>query len=147
MTKLTDHFTLEELTHSDTAIRRGIDNMPPPAILKVLTLSAEKMELARALLGHPITVNSGFRAPLVNKLIGGAKNSGHMSGYAIDFTCPGFGTPKDIVKFLATQPTFVFDQLIQEGTWVHVSFAPASRREILTAHFGKSGTTYTKGLT
>lgn len=145
--KLTDHFTLEEMIHSDTAIRRGIDNIPPPAILNQLILTASKMEVARALLGHPITVSSGFRNELVNKLVGGSSKSDHKQGYAVDFTCPGFGTPKEIVKFLASQPTFVFDQMIHEGTWVHVSFAPASRREILTAHFGKSGTTYTKGLT
>lgn len=145
--KLTEHFSMEELITSDTALRRGIDQTPPPAVAQALRDTASQMEVVRALLGNrPIIVNSGYRSPMLNKIVGGAANSDHLRGMAVDFTCPEFGTPLEIVKFLASQPTLQFDQLIQEGTWVHISFAPGLRREILTAHFGPAGTTYSKGV-
>lgn len=146
-TMLSQHFSLDEFTHSDTAIRRSIDQTPPPVVLKNLAVAASQMELVRTLLGgKAIHVNSGYRSPVLNHAVGGAVNSAHLTGYAVDFTCADYGTPKQIVQMLAACPILTFDQIIQEGTWVHISFAPAARREILTAHFGQGGTTYTKGV-
>ena len=68
-----------------------------------------------------------------------------MAGYAADFVCPDFGSPLKIVKALAATG-IQFDKLIQEGTWVHISFAPEARRQLLTAHFGPNGTSYTAGV-
>jgi hypothetical protein len=69
-----------------------------------------------------------------------------MDGYAIDFTCPEFGTPAEIVRALVNSD-IRFDQVIAEGNWAHVSFAPAMRRSILVAHFNPGEkTTYTQGL-
>lgn len=144
---LSAHFTLDELVHSDTAIRRGIDQTPPPVVLNNLTRTASQMELVRTLLGgKPIRINSGYRSPALNKAVGGASSSAHLTGRAVDFVCPEFGTPKEVAQMLAGCPILTFDQIIQEGTWVHISFDPAGRREILTAHFAGGGVTYSKGL-
>lgn len=143
---LTDHFTLEELTFSSTAQRNNIDNTPSLDIVTHLTIAAKGMEQVRALLGNlPIHVDSGYRCPGVNVLVGGAANSAHMTGYAVDFICPGYGTPEDIVKAIEAS-SLVFDQCIQEGTWVHISFDPRARMHVMTAHFGPGGTTYTAGV-
>ncbi len=146
MTQLSQNFTLAELTASDTAVRLGIDQTPTGDIVAVLARTAEQMEIVRKLLGNkPIRVNSGYRSPVLNAAIGGSRTSAHCTGYAVDFVCPDFGTPKDIAKHLS-ESAISFDQLIYEGTWVHISFQPTMRRQVLTAHFGKGPTTYTQGV-
>jgi len=143
---LTPHFSLAELTFSATAQRRQIDNSPPPSVLRNLNQLAVGLEDVRAALdGLPIRINSGYRCPALNRAVGGARLSAHMSGHAADFVCPDFGSPLEIVRTLAASD-IQFDKLIQEGTWVHISFAPAARRQLLTAHFGPGGTTYSAGV-
>jgi len=129
---LTKNFSLDELTRSDTAIRLGIDQTPPPVVLKNLQSTAENMEIVRALLGHPVRVSSGFRSLALNRALKSEDTSEHIVGMAVDFTCPGFGTPKEVAEFLAKQPTLKFNQLIYEGTWIHISFSPTFKREVLT---------------
>ena len=141
---LTDHFTLEELMASDTAPRLGIDNTPPPGIVPNLQVLATNLELIRALLAHPLRINSGFRCPALNAAIKGSPVSDHMTGFAADFICPEFGPPIDVVHAIVAS-NIKFDQCIQEGTWTHLSFAPALRRQVMTAHFGPNGTQYTRG--
>lgn len=145
MTRLSPHFTLEELTFSQTAQRKGIDNAPSIEIVAHLTTLAEGLEKVRSLLGEPIHITSGYRCQLLNAAIGGARHSAHMAGYAADFVCPGFGSPLQIVKAIA-QSDIAFDQCIQEGTWVHISFDPAMRREVLTANFHQGEAYYTEGV-
>ena len=143
--KLTEHFTLEELTFSPTAERQKINNTPSLEAVAHMTTLAEGLEKVRALLGGPIRISSGYRSPELNSVIRGAKNSAHMDGYAVDFVCPSFGNPKDVVRAIAAS-AIEFDQCIYEGTWVHISFDPDMRRQVLTAHFGQGGTTYTEGV-
>lgn len=141
---LSEHFTLEELTVSPTAQRLGINNDANPTIVANLMRLVDGLEKVRTLLGYPLRINSGFRCQALNAAIGGASNSQHMAGMAADFTCVEFGGPISIVR--AIQASGIeFDQLIQEGTWVHISFAPVNRRQVLTAHFGAGGTTYSQG--
>jgi hypothetical protein len=141
--KLSRHFALEELTHSQTAARNGLDNTPSAQVKANLVHTAKGLEKIRALLGsRPLLISSGYRSPAVNALVGGSENSAHMTGYAVDFICPGFGSPLGICKLLASQASFQFDQIIQEGTWVHISFDPRSRRQLLT----KSGSGFTPGI-
>ena len=142
---LTEHFTLEELTFSPTAERQKINNTPSLEAVAHMTTLAEGLEKVRALLGGPIRISSGYRSPELNAAIRGARNSAHMAGYAADFTCPSFGNPKDVVRAIAAS-AIEFDQCIYEGTWVHISFDPDMRRQVLTAHFGQGGTTYTEGV-
>ena len=145
MTPLSDHFTLEELTHSSTAQRLGIDNAPSPAIRANLMLLARGLETVRLVTGHPLHIDSGYRCQALNRAVGGAEHSAHMDGWAADFTCPEFGTPAEIVAEVIRQKVS-FDKIIQEGTWVHISFDPARRGAVMTAHFGPQGTTYTEGV-
>lgn len=143
--KLSPNFRLDELTFSATAQRLCIDNTPDARITSHLVALAAGLEQVRVLLGdRPIRINSGYRCPALNKAVGGAANSAHMLGYAADFTCAEFGPPLEIVRALQ-RSRLDFDQVIQEGTWVHVSFAPTARRQVLTAHFGQGGTTYSMG--
>lgn len=137
---LTKHFTLESLIFSQTAGRVGIDNTPPEDVIEHLKFAAMHMETIRYLLGDkPIIVSSGYRSPELNRAIGGATNSAHQFGYAIDFTCPEFGTPFAIAQFLEGKP-INYDQLIYEfRDWVHISFDPRNRKQSLTIFSGAQG--------
>lgn len=133
--QLTEHFSLEELTHSDTANARGIDNEPPPEILANLVKTAELLEEVRRLLGGPITVTSGYRSPALNAAVGGVTKSAHLTGQAADFGCPGFGDPLKVCHAIAAS-SIAFDQLIHEWVggahWVHIAWRDDPRRELLT---------------
>lgn len=127
--KLSEHFSLEEMIVTQV---RGATNTVPLSLLPAVKDTAERMEEVRKLLGNaPITVTSGYRSPFVNKIVGGSITSAHMSGRAVDFICPSFGTPFEVAKAIAASD-IVFDQLIYEETWVHISFDPKARREVLT---------------
>jgi zinc D-Ala-D-Ala carboxypeptidase len=141
---LTEHFTLDELTVSETAARKGIDNDPPPAVLERLKYTARGLEHIRLILGVPLIITSGYRSPALNAEVGGSNNSQHTRGEAADFIAPRFGTPLEVCNAL-TASDVRFDQLIWEGGWVHVSFTDARtpRREILT---WKRGQGYSVGL-
>jgi hypothetical protein len=132
--KLSENFTLDELTFSQTAVRHNINNNPSSSVKNNLRTLAENLEKIRTLLGHPIRISSGFRCMELNRKIGGSVNSAHMDGLAADFTCAKFGKPIDIVKALFKSGIKV-DQVICEGTWVHVSFDPKMRQQFLTATF------------
>lgn len=128
---LSEHFSLEEATHSDTAIRLGINNQPDARQLENMKKAAIGMEQVRALLGKSISVNSWIRLPAVNVAVGGSKVSSHMDGWAIDFVSP-FGTPHAVCKAIEASG-IKFDQMIHEyGKWTHISFAPEMRQQKLT---------------
>jgi hypothetical protein len=132
MSNLSEHFTLEEATFSDTAVRQGIDNQPSATQYSNMTIAAEGMEKVRALLGKSIKVNSWLRLPAVNVAVGGSKVSSHMDGWAIDFTCAGFGDPLAVCKAIEASG-IKFDQMIHEyGRWTHISFAPEMRQQKMT---------------
>jgi hypothetical protein len=138
MTYLFTHFTLDELTHSQTAARQGIDNTPDPATLERLKATAYGMELVRKELGNkPILISSGYRSAALNAAVGGSQGSQHLLGQAVDFTCPTFGTPAEIVRKLVDSD-IQFDQVIVEfSRWVHISFSDRNRRHALV--IDKSG--------
>lgn len=129
---LSNNFTLEEATFSETATRLGISNQPSEAQLENMKKAAEGMEKVRALLGKSIHVNSWLRLPEVNVAVGGSKISSHMDGWAIDFVCKGFGNPLAVCKIIEASG-IQFDQMIHEyATWTHISFAPEMRGQKLT---------------
>ena len=144
-TPLNAHFTLEELCFSSVAVRLGIDNTPDEEIVAHLRVLAQGLERVRALLGHPMHIDSGYRCGALNAAVKGSKTSAHTRGYAADFICAAYGEPLQIVQTVA-RSNIAFDQCIQEGTWVHISFDPRLRKEVLTAHFGPDGTRYTPGV-
>lgn len=135
MTMLTPHFTLAEFTDSQTAARKGLANVPPVGSPERHNLqrTAEVMEEVRTILGDkPILISSGYRSPAVNKAVGGSKSSAHMSGLAVDFSCPGFGAPLAICKALEPHMRKLgIDQLIHEfGTWVHLGLSAGAPRHM-----------------
>ena len=145
---LTDHFTLERLTHSDYAVRNNIDNTPNADQIENLKTLAQTLERVQKLLGGEIHVNSGYRCLKLNAALKGSQNppSAHLEGYAADFTCPSFGTPLEICTAISKN-RIPFDQLILEfGAWTHISVNPRMRQEVLTAHFTNGKVTYTQGL-
>lgn len=127
------YFTEAELLFSSYAIRHGLDNTPKVQERANLLMTAQRMDDVRELLRHPVTILSGYRAPKVNKGVGGAQHSQHMLGQAMDFLCPGFGTPREIAEHIAAS-AIPFDQMILEyDRWVHISFVPVHPRgEVLT---------------
>ena len=144
--KLSEHFSLDELTASETALRKGIDNTAPPVITEKLRMLAATLEQVRSLLGNnSIRISSGYRCLALNRAIGSGDLSAHVLGYAVDFTCPNFGKPKEVANKIAESP-IKFDQLIYEGTWVHLSVDPRNRREVLTATFKNGKASYSKGI-
>lgn len=144
---LTEHFTLEEFTTSEVALRKGLDNTPTPEVMANLALLAETMEKVRAVVNCAIHVNSAYRSAKVNAAVGGATNppSAHVTGEACDFTAPEFGSPKAVALAIIAAG-IEFDQLIWEGTWVHLSIKESMRGQVLTAHFGNGKVTYTQGI-
>lgn len=138
--QLTEHFTLEEFTRSATAALKGISNKPDAVQLTNLQTVAHKMELVRSILGNnPIIISSGFRSEELNKVVGGSNTSSHSQGLAVDFTCPKFGTVKEVCAALKSS-NLKFDQVIYEQgrtNWCHIGFGEKMRREILSWKIGK----------
>lgn len=125
MTFLTDHFSFDEVTHSETAARLGIDNDLPIELIDAVRNTAKGMEQVRYAVGsRPVSVSSWYRSPAVNKAVGSkSKNSQHTKGEAVDFICPAFGSPAAICKALLGFRNFIkWDQLILEHTWIHISW-------------------------
>jgi zinc D-Ala-D-Ala carboxypeptidase len=128
--QLSAHFSLEELTRSDTAARLGIANDPTPEHLANLRHLAEQMETVRALFDKPIGISSGYRNPQVNRAVGGVSNSAHALGHAADFHVDGLDDLA-AAKRIRDSP-LKFDQLIYEkGRCVHISFDPAMREQVM----------------
>lgn len=145
---ITPNFSLSEFVESDTATRLALGNTPTPEVLSNLRLVLiPGMQAIRDLLAVPVIIKSGYRGRLLNAAVRGAPSSQHITGNAADFVAPAFGSPKIVCEYLVRNMDVVkFDQLIQEGTWVHVSFANHRRNEVLTAHFSAAGVSYTRGL-
>ncbi len=143
--QLSPNFTYEEAISSDTATRSGIVNRPLPSVLKNMKIAAEGMELVRSALNCPIIVSSWFRSMALNRKLGSKDTSDHVVGWAIDFKAPQYGDPKKVCKKIIAEG-IKFDQLIYEGTWVHISFNPRMRGDVLTAVFSSNGVSYKKGI-
>ncbi|MBW3498887.1 D-Ala-D-Ala carboxypeptidase family metallohydrolase [Janthinobacterium sp. NKUCC08_JDC] len=142
---LSPHFSLAELVASQVATRKGIDNTPAAAVVANLTRLAAMLEQVRALVGMPIAISSGYRSPALNKVVGGAGNSAHVLGLAADISTTKLA-PKALA-LLIRQSDIAFDQLIYEGTWVHIGLsAGAPRRQVLTAKFAGGGVNYVAGI-
>jgi hypothetical protein len=137
--QLSEHFSLAEMTVSANAARLGLSNAPPPEIMPRLKAVAGQLERVRELLGgKPIRITSAYRSAAVNTAAGGAKASAHLAGWAVDFVCPDYGSPLAVAERIE-RSSLTFDQLIHEhGVWVHLSFDPRRREEVLT--IDKAGT-------
>jgi hypothetical protein len=118
---LTPHFTLEELTASETAERNGWDNSPNDAELANLTRLADFLEQVKVVLdGKPIMISSGLRTKKVNDAVGSKDSSQHRTGCACDFRVPGMAPDEVVRKIMASG--IAFDQVIREfDRWTHIS--------------------------
>lgn len=151
MTKLTEHFNLSEMTVSPTAKRLGLSNNPTPEHIENMRYCCEKiLEPVRAKFG-PVTINSSYRAPAVNKAVGGSNTSQHVNGQAIDFEVKGVDN-KTVADWVADN--LEFDQVILEfysagdknSGWVHASIKKegGNRKVRMIASKSKAGgTVYT----
>jgi hypothetical protein len=138
---LSPNFTLEELTYSETAQRKGLDNTPSEEIKANLVRLARFLEEVRRVLGRPILINSAYRSIAVNESVGSKSTSQHCLGCAADIRVPGL-TPNDIIKLLL-KTNIEYDQIIREfDSWVHISipnkFADKPRKMALI--IDKAGT-------
>ena len=139
---LTKHFTLEELTFSETAERNGWDNTPNDAELENLKRLAEFLEEVKAALGgRPVMVSSGFRCKQVNDAVGSRDTSQHRIGCAVDFRVPKL-TPDEVVRIIISAG-LPYDQVIREfDRWTHVSIpnTPNSKPRNQALIIDKQGT-------
>lgn len=144
--KLTEHFFEAEVSITS---HKGVDNTPSIEALINAKYVAHKMERVRHLLkDNVITVLSWYRSKKLNKLVGGSKKSDHLQALALDFICLGFGSPRQVcIALIPHMKELGINQLIYEGTWVHISFSiPPSvpKHQVLT--YVKRSKTYLTGL-
>jgi len=134
---------LAEVTRSETAKRRKIDNAPTDEHIENLKiLAANIFQPMRDHFGKPIYISSGYRSEALNKAIKGSKTSQHCKGEAIDIDNDNANngvTNRDIFEFI--RDNLKFDQLINEfpvkgnPSWVHVSYSKTQQRnQILKAY-------------
>lgn len=132
------YFSIEELCASDIAERKKIDNTPnADARLRMQRLIEQLLDPIRAAWGGPITVNSGYRCPELNRAVGGVATSQHLKGEAADITVGSQEANKqlfDLIVRLREDGRIAFDQLIDESnySWLHISFkATGNRNQVL----------------
>ena len=122
MTQLSEHFTLEELSHSDIAVRLGIDNTPPIDLYDNLRRLCVLLESVRKTIGKPILINSGYRSMALNQVVKGQTMSQHLIGCAADIRITGM-TPDEVIQAIKYSD-IQFDQMIREfDSWTHISVA------------------------
>lgn len=128
------HFKLEEFTRSATAEKFNIDNTPNDYVIYNLDkLVVNVLDTLREAFGSPIKVTSGYRSYLLNKMVGGVKNSQHMSGKAADIVPIG----KSFDEFVKFVEEWIkdkeFDQCILESKgksrWIHISYDDGHNRK------------------
>jgi zinc D-Ala-D-Ala carboxypeptidase len=151
--KLSQYVSLSEVTKSDTATKRGIDNSPTPEHLENLkVICTEVFDKVREHFDVPIFISSGYRSAALNKAIGGSATSDHNLGKALDLDQDFKGngvTNKQVFDYI--KQNLDFDQLIWEfgsndnPDWVHVGYRKgANRKQILRAKKVGSKTVYEK---
>ena len=130
--KLSEHFTLGELCKTKT----GIENVPNKVQVENLKRLCQWLEHLRIKRNEPIFINSGYRSPLVNKAVGGATNSNHLTGCAVDIHVTRM---EQLIRYAAIlldisdERQEDFDELLLErspkGTyWLHFAVRPSGNR-------------------
>ena len=150
MENISKHISYKEATRSNTALRRGIDNIPDVEEIENMKLIAEKIfEPLRKWVGGPIKINSFYRSPELNVAIGGSKKSQHCHGQAIDID-DTYGHRSNASMFKHIRYNMDFDQIIWEfgddknPAWVHVSYVSEekNRHRCLQAYKENGKTKY-----
>jgi len=150
---LTKNFTLSELTKSETALRKGLNNEPNQEVISNLQLLADNvLQPVREHYNKGIKVNSGYRSPEVNASVGGSKTSDHCKGQAADIEIPGVSNAelaeyiKNNLKFTQLILEF-YTQGVPDSGWVHVSYDSSNLKcQTLTAVKQNGKTVYLNGI-
>ena len=145
---ISKHISYKEGVHSNTAIRRGIDNTPTDDQLYFMEIVAEEVfEPLREWVGGPIKINSFYRCPELNTAIGGSATSQHCKGQAIDID-DTFGKATNAEMYNFIKEHLDFDQMIWEfgdddnPAWVHVSYvSPEKNRNRCLKAYKENGKT------
>ena len=141
---LSDHFSLWELTKSQTAIRNGIDNTPDEESIKNLKEVCTKiLEPVRTHYDRPFTPSSGYRCWSLNRLLGSSDRSQHITGEAVDFEVPGISN-MDVARWMINE--LDYDQLILEfykepdphSGWIHCSYVGINNRNKAQRYDGRT---------
>ena len=130
--KLSEHFSLRELTKTNT----GIDNVPDEEQVNNLKRVCQWLERLRSKRNEPIIINSGYRSPQVNRAMGGAPNSNHLTGCAVDIHVSGM---EQLIRYAAIlldisdERQEDFDELLLERSprgsyWLHFAVRPFGNR-------------------
>lgn len=151
--KLSANFSVNELTRSQTATRKGIDNSPNDEQLASLRdLCEHVLQPIRDYFDKPVRISSGLRVPELNSAIGGSTTSDHCKGMAADIEIPGVDN-KELAEWIGEN--LEFRQMILEfytigipdSGWVHISYNPAdNKKQVLTATKQNGKTVYLPGL-
>ena len=145
--KLSKYFTKEEFEHSNTAINRGISNvMDSGQTQKAIDLCVNVLDPIREYINKSLKLNCGYRSPLVNKAVGGAKASQHILGEAADLNI------QDKQTFDWIRDNLEYDQLIKEQplanggqSWIHISYRNGkNRKEVLKMEKKGGKSVYTR---
>ncbi len=135
--KLSKHFSLSEFTRSQTASRKGIDNIPPDEVKKRLKLLCEAvLEPVRAHFNRPVRISSGYRSLELNEAVGSSSSSQHIKGEAADFEIPGVPN-LEVAMWISKH--LQYDQVIWEygsmkdpaAGWIHCSYKAEGNRNIV----------------
>ena len=146
--QLSENFSLNEFTKSDTAVRKGIDNTPNDDHLKSMKALCENvLQKVRSHFGKSVRITSGYRSPELCEAIGSSSKSQHAKGQAADFEITGIDN-KDLAIWI--RDNVEFDQLILEfytegdpnSGWVHCSYSDDNRKQVLSAKKTDTGTQY-----
>jgi hypothetical protein len=134
MQNISKHITYKEATQSPTATRLKIDNTPSAEVLANMRLVANMcFEPLREWYGRPITINSFYRSPALNRAVRGARNSDHIKGFAIDLDTPSNAENKKLFEWC--KANLKFSQLIWEygnsqgPDWLHISYNPKDLKQ------------------
>ena len=146
--KLTENFSLKELTSSQTAERKGIDNTPSAEHQENLKSLCEMiLQPIRDHFGQVVSVSSGYRSPELCVAIGSSTQSQHAKGQASDFEIFGISN-KELADYI--DQNLDYDQLILEywkgedepnSGWVHCSYTNGSNRKQYLRAYKENGST------
>ena len=146
--KLTENFSLNELTKSQTAERKGIDNTPSTEHQENLKSLCEMiLQPIRDHFGQVVSVSSGYRSPELCVAIGSSTKSQHAKGEASDFEIFGVSN-KELADYI--NENLDYDQLILEywkgedepnSGWVHCSYTNGNNRKQYLRAYKENGST------
>ena len=151
--KLTQNFSLHEMTKSETALRLNLENEPDEQQLAALQTLCEKvLQPIRDYFGMGVKVNSALRTLPVNRAVGSSDNSHHVRGMAADIEIPSIPNA-ELAEWIVENLDFTqvilefYTPGIPDSGWVHVSYVPEDlRKQVLTAMKENGKTVYKFGL-